>query len=51
MSDDDKVVPLEEYGRQVKAHQGNYELTGHFMALLRANNQEGDDDAGEPTDA
>lgn len=46
MSDDTEVVSLEEYGRRAKLHRGDYIIPGHLVALLRANNQEGDTDDG-----
>lgn len=39
MGDGSEVVPLEEYGRRVKDHKGDYIIPNHLMALLTANNQ------------
>lgn len=46
MGDETEVVSLEEYGRRAKLHRGDYIIPGHLMALWRANNQEGDGNAG-----
>lgn len=44
MSNETEVVSLEEYGRRVKEHRGDYQTSPYLWAQWKRNNQQGDDD-------